>query len=107
MTGVQTCALPILGEDEIRKYVYYIETKKAIQENHMDNKYLLGANSDTAYYLYYEKDKTTTLNYEFLATVKTKASAYIIYADTCALPQEFMEKHGITFKKIPRDITKL
>lgn len=96
-----------VGEDEIRKYVYYIETKKAIQENHMDNKYLLGANSDTSYYLYYEKDKTTTLNYEFLATVKTKASAYIIYADTCALPQEFMEKHGITFKKIPRDITKL
>lgn len=94
-------------EDEIRKYVYYMETKKAIQENHADNKYLLGSNNDTAYYFYYEKDKPTTLNYEFLAAVKTKASAYTIYADTCVLPKEFMERHGITFKKIPRDITKL
>lgn len=97
----------IVDEDDIRKYVYYIETKKALQENHDDNKYLLGVNSDIAYYFYYEKDKPTTLNYEFLATVKTKASAYIIYADTCVLPKEFMERHGITFKKIPRDITKL
>ena len=39
--------------------------------------------------------------------VKIKATSYIIYADIWALPKEFMEKHGITFKKIPRDITKL
>lgn len=96
-----------VGEDEIRKYVYYMETKKAIQENHTDNKYFLGTNNDTAYYFYYEKDKPTTLNYEYLSTLNTKVSSYIIYADICALPKEFMEKHRITFKKIPRDITKL
>ena len=96
-----------VGEDEIRKYVFYMETKKSIQKNLGDNKYLLGTNNDTAYYFYYEKDKPTTLNYEFLAMVKIKATSYIIYADICALPKEFMEKHGITFKKIPRDITKL
>lgn len=96
-----------VGEEEIRKYVFYMETKKAIQENQADNKYLLGTNNDSAYYFYYEKDKPTTLNYEFLSILNTKATSYIIYADICTLPKEFMEKHGITFKKIPRDITKL
>lgn len=96
-----------VGEDEIRKYVFYMETKKAIQENNGDNKYFLGTNNDTAYYFYYEKDKPTTLNYEYLSMLNTKATTYIIYADICTLPKEFMEKHGITFKKIPRDITKL
>lgn len=96
-----------VGEDEIRKYVFYMETKKTLQENHADNKYFLGVKNDTAYYFYHEKDKPTTLNYEFLSTLKTKAASYIIYAETCTLSKEFMGKHAITFKKIPRDIDKL
>lgn len=96
-----------VGEEEIRKYVYYMETKKPIETNSTDNRYYMGKNNDTAYYFYYEKDKPTTLNREFLSTVKTKASGYLIYADVCALPKETLDKNGIVFKKIPRDIKKL
>ena len=49
----------------------------------------------------------TSLNYEFLSTIKKKAESYIIYADRCALSDAELMRFGITFKKIPRDITKL
>ena len=96
-----------VGEEEIRKYVYYMETKKPIETNSTDNRYYMGKNNDTAYYFYYEKDKPTTLNREFLATVKTEAIGYVIYADICALSKETLSENGIVFKKIPRDIKKL
>lgn len=39
--------------------------------------------------------------------VKTKADSYVIYADKCILSDEELEKFHITFKKIPRDITRM
>jgi adenine-specific DNA-methyltransferase len=33
-----------------------------------------------------------------------KAEQYIIYADVCLLDKDYMLKHNIIFKKIPRDI---
>lgn len=96
-----------VGEEEIRKYVYYMETKKPLDTATTDNPYLLGKNNDTAYYFFYKKDKITTLNNEFLYTINTKATEYIIYADKCVLSEEVMEKFNIVFKKIPRDITRL
>lgn len=96
-----------VGEEEIRKYVYYMETKKPIETSSTDNRYYMGKNNDTAYYFYYKKDQITTLNHEFLSMINTKATEYIIYADKCVLAQEIMEKFNIVFKKIPRDITRL
>ena len=96
-----------VGEEEIRKYVYYMETKKPLETEISDSSYYLGKNNDTAYYFYYKKDKITTLNHEFLSTINTKATEYVIYADKCSLSQEIMKKFNITFKKIPRDITRL
>lgn len=96
-----------IPEEEIRKYVYYMETKKTLDANITDNQYLLGKNNDTAYYFFYKKEAITTLNNEFLFTINTKATGYIIYADKCTLSQNVMEKYNIVFKKIPRDITRL
>jgi adenine-specific DNA-methyltransferase len=66
----------------------------------------LGKNNDTAYYFNYEQDKVTTLDHAFLATMKTKAEQYVIYADNCLLTKDFITKHHIIFKKTPRDITR-
>ena len=93
--------------EEIRKYIYYMETKLLPEVNAADNKYFLGKHMETAYYFYYEPDRITTLNRDFLATVTTKAEGYLIYADVCALSPILMEQYNITFKKIPRDIRKL
>ena len=46
------------------------------------------------------------LDDSFLRTLKTKAEQYIIYADNCVLDNSLMQKYHITFKKIPRDITR-
>ena len=96
--------------EKIRQYVYYTETQEPLTEgkpyHKKDNSYLLDKYNATGYYFFYEKNEMTTLNNDFLATIKTKADQYIIYADNCLLSKEFMLKKNIVFKKIPRDITR-
>jgi len=31
----------------------------------------------------------------------------LVYADACLLQPEFLQRYGLIFKKIPRDITRL
>ena len=101
-----------VGVEKIREYVYFTDTKTQLPEAHLpeahpDEPYFMGTHVNSAYYFYYEKQSVTTLNRQFLHTVKTKADAYVIYADLCTLGEAELEKYHITFKKIPRDITKL
>ena len=97
-----------VGAQKIREYVYYMETKESLPaEQPTDEPYFMGLCRNTAYYFYYERERVTTLDYAFLATIQTKAEGYTIYADLCAIPQETLRKHNITFKKIPRDIARL
>lgn len=97
----------LVGVEKIRQYVYYTETKTPLTSSkHKDNKHFLGKHNDTAYYFHYVQDEVTTLDHAFLATMKTKAEQYVVYADNCLLTKEFMTKHNIIFKKIPRDITR-
>ena len=93
--------------EKIREYVYFTDTKSRLEKPHPDEPYFMGVHVNSAYYFYYEKKTATTLNREFLHTVKTRADAYVIYADLCTLSDAELEKYHITFKKIPRDITKL
>ena len=96
-----------VGVEKIREYVFFTDTKASLPESHPDEPYFMGVHVGSAYYFYYEKQAVTTLNREFLHTVKTEADAYVIYADLCTLSEAELEKYHITFKKIPRDITKL
>ena len=95
-----------IGEEKIRNYIWYSETQKHLLPGvgHEDNDSFLGKYNDTAYYFYYLADGLTTLNHDFLATMKTKSEQYVIYADNCLLTKDFMTKHHLIFKKIPRDI---
>ena len=93
-----------VGVEKIREYVYFTDTKSRLPEPHPDEPYFMGVHVNSAYYFYYERQAVTTLNREFLHTVKTKADAYVIYADLCTLSEAELEKYHITFKKIPRDI---
>ncbi|MDP2042066.1 MULTISPECIES: site-specific DNA-methyltransferase [Algoriphagus] len=96
-----------VGLTKIRNYVWYTETKTPLKEERQeDNAHFLGKHNDTSYYFYYESEAITTLDHSFLASIKTKAEQYVIYADNCLLTKEFMVKHHLIFKKIPRDITR-
>ena len=92
---------------KIREYIWYMETKTPLAEVASENPYYLGTNNNTGYYFFYEKDRITTLGYEFLSTIKEKTESYLIYADLCTIPDEELKRYNITFKKIPRDIAKL
>ena len=89
---------------EVRKYVWYTETNGIEYKEDTQEKYFLGSYNETAYYFYYEKDRATILDYEFLTSVHKKEQAYVMYADSCALSDSDLQKWNITFKKIPRDI---
>lgn len=96
-----------VGLQKIRSYLFYTETKKPLEEKkHKDNEAFLGKENDTAYYFHYLSDETTTLDHGFLATMKTKASQYVVYADNCLLTAAYLAKHNIIFKKIPRDVSR-
>ena len=99
----------------IREYIWFTETNSKMvvstssttaesSSTTDENKYFLGKNFGAAYWFYYEKEKATTLDIDFLSTIKGKYGQYIIYADICLLPKDFMQKNNIIFKKIPRDI---
>lgn len=96
-----------VGIEKIREYVYFTDTKNRLPAPHPDEPYFMGVHVSSAYYFCYEKDRAVTLNRELLHTVKTRAASYVMYADLCTLSEAELEKYHITFKKIPRDITRL
>ena len=95
------------GAKKIREYVYFMETKSSIEPDKEDEPYYMGIHLDSAYYFFYERDRLTTLSRDFLSGIKTRAGRYTIYAEQCTLSQAELERWNITFKKIPRDISKL
>ena len=99
---------PAIGKETIQEYIWYMETHSPYHKcKETDNPYYLSIWNKTAYYFYYEKDRKTTLDADFLKTVTVKADGYVIYADTCTLADSMLHKFNITFKKIPRDIARL
>ncbi|TNE32864.1 site-specific DNA-methyltransferase [bacterium] len=94
-----------VGTEKIREYIWYSETRTPYSKPETEE-FLLGKTDDAVYYFIYEKDRLTTLDYDSLSKIKTKGELYIIYADNCLLPKEFMDRENIIFKKIPRDITR-
>lgn len=94
-----------VGEDKIRNYIYYSETKQPLtRAQSKDAKYLLDNYQDTGYYFYYEKESLTTLDNNSLGIISELQEQYIIYADICLLDEAYMLNKNIIFKKIPRDI---
>jgi adenine-specific DNA-methyltransferase len=103
-----------VGVEALRSYVSYTETiqeQSRFEEINPVSPYALGSSNSALWVFYYERDRVTTLDLDFLATLNiadlsSRPEQFIIYADKCALDRDFLYKHGITFKRIPRDITR-
>ena len=103
-----------VGSEAIRGYVAYTEsipTEKRLDSENPISPYALGSTDTALCVFYYEKERVTTLDIDFLGQLKIKnlpfrPEQFVIYADKCALDKDFLYKHGITFKRIPRDITR-
>ncbi len=92
--------------EAIREYIWYSETKSALPDKHSENSHphYLGTRGRTDYYFFYDKEKVTVLDHDFLRTISSQADGWVIYADICTLSEAQLDEYRITFKKIPRDI---
>lgn len=88
----------------IREYVWYMETRTPFIEPKSENPYYLGTANATDYYFCYERERTTTLDSEFLASLPESTNGIVVYADICTLPRHVMRERNVVFKKIPREI---
>ena len=101
------CLNEAVAPEKIREYIWFMETKQPYAPPSGGNPYYLGKHNSTGYYFYYEPQRVTVLDYAFLSTITEKADGTVIYADRCSISEDKLAKMGVTFKKIPRDISKL
>ena len=104
---VGDCLNEAIAPEKIREYIWFMETKQPYAPPSSGNPYYLGKHNSTGYYFYYEPQRVTVLDYAFLSTITEKADGTVIYADRCAISEDKLAKMGVTFKKIPRDISRL
>ena len=104
---VGDCLNEAVAPEKIREYIWFMETKQPYAPSCGGNPYYLGKHNSTGYYFYYEPQRVTVLDYTFLSTITEKADGTVIYADRCSISEDKLAKMGVTFKKIPRDISKL
>ena len=95
-----------LPVETLREYVWWTETHAESGKADPKDPYLLGSHNGTAYYFCYERGRTVALNRALLRKIKAKAESYVVFADTCLLDEATLRRLHITFKKIPRDITR-
>ncbi|GEA66911.1 hypothetical protein PA3_10690 [Acinetobacter pittii] len=101
-----------VGIERIRQYVSYSERIPLEQQLTIENNIspsALGVNEQTLWLFNYDENAVTSLDLDFLGSLnlqelKQRPNQYVIYADKCVLETKFMQDHGITFKRIPRDI---
>ncbi len=102
---------PMVPLEQVREYIWFTETGEPYDptgaEIHKD--FLGRSKLGSALLLAFDAVAPTVLDRAYLATIPTECAAesYVIYADTCLLSEADLVKHSITFKKIPRDITRL
>ena len=93
---------PDVDIEQVREYIWTTETATPyVKPDSEDCAAFLGVYKGEAYYFY-----EGVLDRDFLSTMRTRADAYIIFAESCAIDEEFLHKYKIEFKKIPRDIIK-
>ena len=101
--GVNEALAPL----RLREYLYFTETRQPLPADPLSaNPAFLGSVNGISYYLIRGSGQPGTLDHRFLTTIDRKDEAYVIYADRCLIDAEFLRRHAIQFKKIPRDIVR-
>lgn len=102
---------PEVPLERVREYIWFTETGQAYEPGSADihADFLGRSATGVAYFFAFDAEAPTVLDREYLASIPAECAAesYVIYADTCVLSDQELAAHSITFKKIPRDITRL
>ena len=97
-----------LDASHLRSYIWFTETgqNEYLDTSHSENPNYLGSSNGASYYVVHNAEGTGTLDFDFLGSIDVSDEQYVIYADRCLIDDEVLRKHGIVFKKIPRDIVR-
>lgn len=101
---------PAVGLAAIRDYVAYqegIPVEARTTPESARHPYWLGEANGQRVFFCYEPARVTALDLDLLAELVKSPGPTLIYADQLALGEDFMRRHKLRFKKIPRDITRL
>jgi adenine-specific DNA-methyltransferase len=101
---------PAVGLAAIRDYVAYqegIPVEARTPPESARHPYWLGEANGQRVFFCYEPARVTALDLDLLAELVQSPGPTLIYADQLALGEDFMRRHKLRFKKIPRDITRL
>ena len=98
---------PAVGVEDVRRYVWHTETKTPYHDRSSEHPYLLGEVGDTVYYLAYEPDDETALDLKLLRTLPIRRTTTVIFADRCLLSDGTLERLGIRYRQIPRQIARM
>lgn len=93
--------------DEIRRYIWYSETKAPYADMTAEHPYLLGVLGETVYYLAYEPDGETTLGPKLLRQLPRRGRPTVVYADRCVFDDDRLDELNVVFKQIPRQIARI
>jgi adenine-specific DNA-methyltransferase len=107
---------PAAGLPAIRDYVAWTEGIPIGQcapfvptttEGNASSPFWLGEAHGLGLFFVWDDTRATTLDLSLLTQLIKRPGRYLIYADQCVLGEDFMRRHNIVYKKIPRDITRL
>ncbi len=98
---------PQASREDVKRYVWYTETKAPYVDRSTESPYLLGEVGDSCYYIAYEPDAETVLSYNLLSELPARGATTVVYADRCILDDKVLEHLGVRFKQIPRQIARV
>lgn len=107
---------PAVGLPAIRDYVAWTEgipigqcapLVSTTTDGDASSPHWLGDAHGMGLFFVWDDACATTLDLALLTKLVKQPGRYLIYADQCALSEDFLRRHGIVYKKIPRDITRL
>ena len=107
---------PEVDKEALGRFAFFLETGLALDnaaagEFGANGAAFVGGGRDRDLYLFYEPGSTTTFGYGELAAMPSTEGGggkpTIVYADRCVVDDEELQRRGILFRKIPRDLREL
>lgn len=98
---------PDVDRMDVMKYVWHTETKGPFMDCTDECPYLMGTVGHTVYYLCYEPGEEVCLTPELLGTFTRREQTTVVYADRCLIDSDTLDRLGIVFKQVPREIVRM
>jgi adenine-specific DNA-methyltransferase len=98
---------PEIKREQLGQFVLFLETGIAAEKISANGAGYVGSGGGKDVYLFYAPDTTTTFGEERLRALPDGEAERVVYADRCAVDEEELAAHKVSFRKIPRDLQDL